>query len=148
MVVSHTMRMIVFACCLLACCGYALVRGGWPERVGALTLLLGSLLTAAAMSPAAGRFASVEVGVLAVDLIVLAIFVGLALGTDRFWPLWVAALQVIGVLAHLARLADSEMMRNGYAFLLAIWGYPMLVAIALGTRAHHRRVRSRSVYPT
>ena len=147
MVVSVTMRMLVFAVCLLGCCAYALARGGRPEKIGALTLLAGSVLSAAAMSPAVGRFATVEIGVMLVDLAVLAVFVALALATDRYWPLWVSALQLIGVLAHAARLADPEMMRNGYAFLLAVWSYPMLLAIALGTRAHHRRTRDRPAAP-
>jgi hypothetical protein len=147
MFVSVTMRMLIFAACLLACCAYAFARGGRAEKVGAVTLLVGSVLSAVAMSPAAARFATVEVGVLMVDLAVLAIFIALALTTDRFWPLWVSALPLIGVLAHAARLADPEMMRNGYAFLLAVWSYPMLLAIALGTRAYHRRERGRTAAP-
>ena len=144
---SLAMRMLIFAACLLACCVYAFARGGRPEKIGAFTLLAGSILSAAAMSPAAGRFASVEVGVLLIDLVVLAVFVALALLTDRYWRLWVSALQLIGVLAHAARLADPEMMRNGYAFLLAVWSYPMLLAIALGTRACHRQAQARSAAP-
>jgi hypothetical protein len=100
------------------------------------------------MSPAAGRFATVELGVLAVDLLVLAAFVAVALKSDRYWPLWTSALQFAGVLVHLARLADPEMMRNGYAFLLAVWSYPMLVTIAVGTRAHRQRVKRRSAETT
>ena len=142
------MHKFIFAGGLLACCLYALLRGGWPERAGALILLAGSILTAAAMSPAAGRFATVELGVLAVDLLVLAAFVAVALKSDRYWPLWTSALQFAGVLVHLARLADPEMMRNGYAFLLAVWSYPMLVTIAVGTRAHRQRVKRRSAETT
>lgn len=133
------MRMLLFAACLLACCIYAAARGGTPERLGAFILLAGSLLSAALMSPAASRFSGLEAGVLAVDVLVLLAYVALALFTDRYWPLWTAALQLIGVLAHLAKLGDPDMLRNGYAFLLAFWSYPMLLTIVLGTRAHHKR---------
>lgn len=131
--------MLLFAACLLACCIYAAARGGPPERIGALVLLVGSVLSTALMSPAASRFSGVEMGVLAVDVAVLFAYLALALLTDRYWPLWTAALQLIGVLAHIARLADPDMLRNGYAFLLAFWSYPMLLTIVLGTWSRHKR---------
>ena len=131
------MRMILFAALLFGCLLYTLARGGWPERAGALLLIAGSLLTLAVNSPLPARYADVETGILIVDVAVLLGFLALALFTDRYWPLWTTALQLLVVLAHLARLGDPEMMRNGYGFLMAAWSYPQLLAIALGTKAHH-----------
>ena len=132
------MRMILFAVLLSACLLYALARGGWPERAGALLLAAGSVLTLAVNSPLAERYAGVEIGILVVDVGVLLGFLGIALFSDRYWPLWTTALQLLVVLAHLAKLGDPEMMRNGYGFLMAAWSYPQLLAIALGTMAHQR----------
>jgi hypothetical protein len=135
----NAMRVLLFFSCLFACLLYALWRGGWPERAGALVITVGALLTLALYSPAATRFNQPEVYVLAVDVAVLAAYVWRAISTDRYWPLWTAALQLIGVLAHVAKLADPVMLRNGYAFLVAFWSYPMLLTIALGTWQHHKR---------
>ena len=131
--------MLVFAALLAACTLYALARGGWPERVGAVNLALGSVLTLAVNSPLAIRYASVEIRIFLVDLAVFAVFLLIALLSDRFWPLWTTALQLLVVMAHLARLADPEMIRPGYGFLMAAWSYPQLLAIALGVRARRRR---------
>lgn len=132
------MRMALFALLLFACTFYALARGGRPERIGAVTMFVGCFLTLAVNSPLSERYASVEVAILVVDAVMLGIFAALALSSDRYWPLWVSALQLLVVLAHVAKLADPEMLRNGYGFVMAVWSYPQLLAIALGTRAHHR----------
>jgi len=131
------MRMIAFALLLVACTIYALARGGRPERLGALTMFVGCVLTLAVNSPLSERYASVEMAILVIDAAMLAIFAAIALTSDRYWPLWVTALQLLVVLAHIAKLADPEMLRNGYGFVMAVWSYPQLLAIALGTRAHH-----------
>lgn len=131
------MRMIAFALLLVACTLYALARGGRPERLGALTMFAGCVLTLAVNSPLSVRYASVEMAILVIDAIMLAIFAAVALFSDRYWPIWVTALQLLVVLAHIAKLADPEMLRNGYGFVMAVWSYPQLLAIALGTRAHH-----------
>jgi hypothetical protein len=132
------MRMALFALLLLACTLFALARGGRPERIGAATMFVGCVLTLAVNSPLSGRYASMETAIFAVDAVMFGIFAALALLSDRYWPLWVTALQLLVVLAHVAKLADPEMLRNGYGFVMAVWSYPQLLAIALGTRAHHR----------
>ncbi len=132
------MRMALFALLLFACTFYALARGGRPERIAAVTMFVGCFLTLAMNSPLSVRYASAEIAILAVDAVMLGIFATLALRSDRYWPLWVTALQLLVVLAHVAKLIDPEMLRNGYGFVMAVWSYPQLLAIALGTRAHDR----------
>ncbi|HEX8256595.1 MAG TPA: hypothetical protein VF589_03110 [Allosphingosinicella sp.] len=130
--------MLFYFFCLFAIVAYALWRGGKWEKLGALTLLAGSILTLIAVSAASRRFADVETGILLVDAAVLAAFLAIALRSDRYWPLWTAALQLIGLLGHFAKLADLEMPRNGYGFLQAFWSYPMMLTILIGTWNQHR----------
>jgi hypothetical protein len=125
---------------LLACWLYALFKGAAPERIGACVIGIGSVLSLVAASSPGARFGSVEIGVFLVDLVALAVFVGLALLAERHWPLWVAALQVIGTAGHAAKLADPEVIPLAYAFVLAFWVYPMLLLIVLGTWNHQRRL--------
>ena len=136
------MRVAFYYAVLLLVFAYAAARGGRPEQLGAAIIGVGSLLTHAALSPLASRFGQVELSVLGVDLLALACFLALALKSQRYWPIWVSALQLIGVLAHVARLAEPSMMRPGYAFILAVWSYPMLAIIAAATWRHHRRTRA------
>jgi hypothetical protein len=134
-------KLAFFYLLLLACCGYALLRGGAPERIGASIFAVGTGLTVLARHEAATRYGSVEAGVLIVDVAALIAFLVLALLARRLWPLWITAFQAIGTAGHLAKLADPEMIRWAYAFLLGIWSYPMLLLLALGTFNHQRRLK-------
>ncbi|HEX8534774.1 MAG TPA: hypothetical protein VF662_11450 [Allosphingosinicella sp.] len=139
---------LIFWALTALCGGYALLRGGAPERIGAATIILGSLLTVALGSAWADRFEYVEVGVFLVDVVVLAVFVLLAVFADRFWPLWVSALQAIGVLAHLARALEPNLMPWAYGVALAMGVYPMLLLLALGTWRHRKRLAAGAADPS
>jgi hypothetical protein len=126
---------------LVLCWGYALLKGGRPERIGATIIAVGSVFSVAFMPIWIDRVEAVEIGILLVDLVCLAAFAALALRADRFWPIWVAALVGVGLLGHLARWYDGfEISMRVYAMSLAIWSYPMLAAIAIGTFNHQRRM--------
>jgi hypothetical protein len=131
---------IVFWSLTALCCGYACLRGGAPERIGAATIVGGSLLTVAAGSAWADRFEYVEVGIFLVDVTVLGAFVALSVTADRFWPLWVSALQALAVLTHIARALEPNLMPWAYGVTLAMGVYPMLLLIAWGTWRHRHRL--------
>lgn len=133
--------MAFFYALLLICCSYALLRGGAPERIGAAIYAVGSALTIVARQQVEIRYGSVEVGAFVVDIVALIAFLVLALFARRLWPLWMTAFQAIGTAGHFAKLADPEMIRWAYAFLLGIWSYPMLLLLAIGTYSHQRRLK-------
>jgi len=135
------MRILIYAALLVGCLIISFWRGGWPERIGSANMAIGSVLTVLVNSPMSTRYASVEIGIFIVDLAVLLVFLALALRTDRFWPLWTTAMQLLVVLAHAARLADPGMLRNGYGVVMAMWSYPQLIVIAA---AAWRRTRAPS----
>ena len=130
----------VYYTLLVIVCWYAALKGGPPEKVGIGILSLGSILSIAAVSTSPVRFGAVEVGVLVVDIATCAGFLVLALLAERFWPLCVAALQVIGTAAHAAKILDPTVIPSAYAFVLSLWGYLMLLLIAFGTWNHQRRL--------
>jgi hypothetical protein len=119
---------------------YALLRGGAPERIGATIIGVGSILSLAAVSGPANIYMSVEIGVFVVDAVCLAAFLVLALRANRYWPLWVAGLQLIGTAGHAVKLADPEIIRRAYQIVLVFWSYPMLLLIVLGTWRHQQRL--------
>jgi hypothetical protein len=134
------LNIVVYQLLLLACWAYALLRGGAPEKVGTTILVIGSYLTMAAASVFHTRFRSLETGILIVDLFCVAAFLALALRAERFWPLWVAAFQIVGTAGHGARLVDPDIVGRTYAFMLAIWSYPMILLMLIGTWRHRRRL--------
>lgn len=130
----------IFYAMVVLCCGYAWTRGGPPERWGAGIFLAAGVLTQAALSAPAVRFNDVEVGVLIVDVAMLGALVLLAVRAERFWPLWVTALQLIGTAAHAIKASNPEGLRLAYSLALSLWGYPMLLLLAAGTWWHRRRL--------
>jgi hypothetical protein len=126
---------------LLAFAGlYALAAGGAPERIGALIFIVATLLSTASISAGRARFVSVEIGVVAVDLVMLGALLVLALRAERFWPIWVTALHIIGTAAHAVKAVDPAVMRLGYAFAMSFWSYPMVLILVGATWCHRRRL--------
>ncbi len=117
-------------------CGFALWRGGRPERVAAAACLVAWVATRLAYNYA-GRI-DTQWGILAVDIGFLAVLVYLALTTDRLWLLFAAAFQLLGVAIHLAITLDRAIRAVAYIQALIIWSYLVLLSLAIGTWFHWR----------
>jgi hypothetical protein len=76
-----------------------------------------------------------------VDTAMLVTIVALALYADRFWPLWLAAFQVIQVVAHVPELLIPQLLPTAYGLIISVWAYPMLVILAIGTWRHRQRIK-------
>ncbi len=133
-------RVITFFAFQAVATVYALSRGGSPERLVGASLLAASIIGWALQTPFGQRFHGIEYGVLAVDLVLAAALLAIALAADRFWTLWLAAMQLLGLGSHLVRLVEPGFARTAYAVLLAGWSYPMLLLLVLGTARHARRM--------
>lgn len=133
--------MMMFTALLLGSCAYALLRGGAPERVVGGSLLAAYGATLLAYSELPNRFEQVEIAVLLVDGVLLCALAAVALRADRAWPLFVAGLQLTTIGAHLIKFFDANMIPVTYAVMIAMWSYPMLIALAAGTWRHQRRLR-------
>jgi hypothetical protein len=138
----------VFTALMLACCAYAFVGGGAPERIGAAIFLIGSVLTYAALETSPIKYRGVEIGAFIVDLATFLAFVLLALRANRYWPLWVSALLGLGLVGHLAMLLHPRVIPWAYAVVLSIWSYPILLLMAAGTYAHRRRSTGNGADPS
>ena len=64
---------------------------------------------------------------------VLAAFIALALRSKRFWPLWVAGLQLTNSMAHVMKAVDLDLVPRAYAAAAVFWSYPILLIIFIGT---------------
>ena len=87
----------------------------------AIVCLIASVVTAFVLAPWGQRSSHIEAGEMVVDLGVLAAFVLVALRSDRFWPLWVAGLQLTSSLAHVMKGINLELLPQAYAAATKIW---------------------------
>jgi hypothetical protein len=124
--------------CITAVCGCALWRGGRSERIGGATIYLGWLATVLVMKP--GWWEATGL-VTAVDSIVLAILIWLALRSDRYWPIAAAAFQLLAIGTHWAHSLDPTLGNWAYVTAGIIWGYLLVAALAVGTFTHWRQGR-------
>lgn len=125
---------------LFAVCAYAFLRGRTDERLAAATCIAATFATNLVYEPI-GSYAGVEVGVLIVDVAAFAAFTYLALRSERFWPLWVAGLQLTTLVAHALKAIDLDLMPQAYAAAARFWVYPIFLIIIVGTYRSHQRLR-------
>ena len=134
---------VVFWSILLATCGYALWRGRSDERTAAGVCLLATLATQFVMPPPSQRYHFVDVELVLIDIAVLAAFVAVAVRSERFWPLWIAGLQLTISISHVLKTIDQALIPTAYAAAAVFWSYPILIIILVGTwRGHQRRKRT------
>lgn len=125
-------------------CGYALIRGRADERVAAGVCIAASIISVLVLSPMSVRYTTVEEGEMVVDLVVLAVFLMVALRSDRFWPLWITGLQLTTILAHILKAIDFKLLPAAYGAAERFWSYPILIVIAVGAWRQNRRSRGQS----
>jgi len=128
-------RLIIFNALLLGSCGYALLKGTRDAQVVAVTTLAASAASYFLVS----RYTGVEVGVLTVDMMVLLAFTAVALRSDRFWPLWIAGLQLTTTLGHALKGMDHQMVSIAYAVSLWFWSYPIQIILIIAVWRSLRR---------
>lgn len=127
------MNIYIYFTFLALVSAYALLRGGREERFVALVCVLASLASLAVFRPAHVSYTDFQPRVALIDLSVLAAFVAIALGTRRFWPLWVSGLQLTTTIGHVLKLLDPGLVPVVYGAALASWSYPILLILAIGT---------------
>jgi hypothetical protein len=135
------MRIAFFLCIFTIICGYALWKGGAPERHVAVVFILGVVATTLLRQPFPNRFGSAEIGIFSTDVAMLAALVVIALNAERFWPIWISAFQLLQVFSHLADMFIPYLLPQTYMIIVSVWVYPMLALLAVGTIRHRTRIQ-------
>ncbi|WP_174280155.1 hypothetical protein [Sphingomonas bacterium] len=117
-------------------CGFAFRNGGQPERIVAWLVVIAVGITTVLPRP---HFATIVWPLLVADGVMLIGLVLVAAWADRFWPLYVAAVQLLAVTLHGVRAYDPTILPDVYARLGGLLAYPVLVILAIGTWRHRRR---------
>lgn len=130
-------RFLLYGALMWGVCLYALFKGGRDERIAAACLLIATYSTALVASPMALRFQQVEMPIMLVDGAFFLVLLGISLRSEKFWPLWLTAMQGLTVLSHLAPYVP-HVLPWAYGNALAIWSYPMLIVLGFVVHRHHR----------
>ena len=124
---------------LLLSCGFALWRGRRDERMAALIFISASIVSVLARSPLHQRYLGFERSDFLIDSLVLVATVAIALRSERFWPLWIAGLQLTVSMSHLMKAVRPDLMPLAYAAAERFWSYPTLIILFIAAWRQHRR---------
>jgi hypothetical protein len=112
--------------------------GGRDEQLAAIGFLAATLATRMITA----EYQHVEYGVLAVDFGLLLGLLALALTSDRSWPMYATAFQLVGLLVHIGSLTSAGGgMAWAYAVGLIFWSYAVIAALLAGTWLEGRNRR-------
>lgn len=122
-----------FSFALVLCVGYATLFGGRTGLAGSAIFIFASLLTGAGamLDPS---WASTSYAVFAVDSLCLLALAGLAINSNRFWPIWAVGFQTVAVATHIATIWVPEIVPKAYHAMLSFWSLPILWVMVIGTR--------------
>ena len=116
--------------------GVALVRGGRPERVAAVTLLID--LAVVELFRGFNGLSQLQWRNLVGDVVVLGVLVLLATTSRRRWLPWAVGAQIAAVLVHAPRMFDSHIRNVGYATVATLLGYGVMGLLLWGTLTEAR----------
>lgn len=107
----------------------ATLRGEqWAKEAAYVALAASIATTLAAPFPI---WNGIDVTIALIDLVVLVAFWSITIRSNRFWPYWITAWQLIAMMAHVQRLVFDEIQPVSYAFLTMNIAYPTLALIIL-----------------
>ena len=132
-------RIMLFYSVQLAASGYAAWRGGLPERAVGALLLVAAILSSAIPLTTWHEYVALNRGLLLIDATLLAILMLVAVRANRYWPMWLAALQLVAIGVHGVRAYDPHILPIVYARIVGEIAYPMLALLVIGTVRHHSR---------
>jgi hypothetical protein len=127
------MRVLLFFLLLAIVTVYAFFRGGRDERLAVAICLAATVGSLAVMLPEDVDYRDLQPLVALIDVAVLGAFTWIALRSERFWPLWIAGLQLTSTTGHLLKLLKPDMVSLAYSASLALWSYAILLILAVGT---------------
>lgn len=130
-------------------CGAALIWGGAPERAVAATWLIVFELARWVYGETTGNSSQLlEVDIFGAtsDVVAGIGFIGIALYANRNYPLWIAAMQVLAIMAHLVRGLSDMISPIAYLTMVIAPGWLQLAFLAIGLGRHIQRKRRYGAY--
>lgn len=127
---------VLFWTLIILCCGFAALYGGRSGRGVAAAVILAAAATA--LAPDGNVWRATNLWVLAIDTLLLIAFVVIAMRSQRWFPIWSAGLQLVGVSFHLGSILAPDFSPNAYFLLQAFWAVPLLMMLVIGVALDRR----------
>lgn len=121
-----------FLVALLAVCAYLCLSGGRTGRWTALIALV-TAVAAQIVAVTAHSVPELQFRMFLCDLVTLAAFGTIAMMSNRWWPLWITAMQFNTVLAETAILLSPVFRYTFFYAMSTIWAVPTMTAMVVGT---------------
>jgi hypothetical protein len=122
-------QMLGWACLALTCVAAAW-RGGPPEKLGAS--LSAAAWVVSTLVERRHNWLEPQFGIFAVDVVMLFALIALAFWSRRYWAIWAAGFQAIGVLTHLLFLINPAALYRAYYMSNFSIAFLVLGAIVAG----------------
>jgi hypothetical protein len=129
---------------MLLTCAYALAFGGRDGRRFVVISVTAVLFTIPAQL--AGSWQATQYWLMMVDLITFVALLWLMLQSDRYWPVWVSACQLMTVLSHVATLLLQSYSDRIYEGLNTVWIIPLMLFTIIGIELDRKAIHDRA-YP-
>lgn len=116
---------------------YAGLFGGRDGRWAAGMIFLAVLLTWVddQLFPS---YASVHQAAVLIDLLLLGALIALMLISRSFWPIWMAAAQMLTAISHCAVVFVPQFVPRIYYAVSTVWAVPCLAAMVIGIALDRR----------
>lgn len=124
---------ILYNVVLLGVCGFAALRGGRPERHGAVLTLMASAVSGVIQFWSAAYWEPAQFIIMSVDISVAAGFFWLAVSTIRYWPIWAFGFALANLFIGAAGALLPNITLFAYSSGVVLYAYLALGSLALGT---------------
>lgn len=128
---------ILFWLLTLAGCGYAVAAGGRDGLWAAILIICASVLTVP-VTLLGRAWQRPELGVLGVDLLLLAGLYLLTLRSTRHFPVWMTGFHLIATATHLGAAVAPDFTPKLYRALAGLWAIPVTISMVLGIALDQR----------
>ena len=132
---------ITFLMLLAGSAAFAFWKGDYSLRLVASIVVVGSILSALAQRQAPDAWHYGELGTLLIDISMLAAFGAIMFSSNRFWPIWMTAAQLLTVVAHFGPIFRHSHIAIPFAISEQIWSWFILVQLLVATALHLHSVK-------
>lgn len=129
----------LFFLLLVAAVGYVVAYGGREERWVALALVAAAAVTWANYVFLGRTFRTLQPVLIVSEGSVLVLCLVIALRSERFWPLPVAAAQLGTVMSLLTPLFGRNLLSHPLGMMQALWAYMQLAVLVIAVVRGRRR---------
>lgn len=127
---------------MIMTCAFAFCFGGRDGRWLAIISVTATLLTMPAQL--AGSWHATQIWLTIVDAATFAALLWLMIDSDRYWPVWAAACQLMTVLTHGATLLIGSFSDRIYEGLSTVWVIPLMLFTIIGIELDRKAFHDRS----